>query len=346
MAWVRSAGLRGVRMEIEELGGDADRLARRCALPAGALDDDELLVQDTAIAAILETAARELDCSDLGLRVALRQDLSMLGPLALALQNSPSVSDALACTSKYLFLHARSLGVALVRDPRGARDILGIRYGYPPGIQAPPQSLDMGLLFLHRSLVSLVGPRYGLRTVEIPHPPAAPRSRYSELFGADVRFRQPAAVLRVSSDLVQRPLDGGDSMVRQLALAHLESQVPELDHAVTGRTRAALTQSLGTGATTIGAVAGLLAMSPRSLQRHLATEGSTFATVLDSVRRDRAESLLIQTDLPIAQIAPMVGLGDAATLSRYARRWWNTTARTIRTTKTPRSPRGHTSSTD
>ncbi|MFC5731269.1 MULTISPECIES: AraC family transcriptional regulator [Nocardioides] len=319
---------------IEELGGDAEGFAHRCALPKGALDNDELLVQDTAIAAILETAARELDCPDLGLRVAMRQDLSMLGPLALVLLNSPSVADALDCTSKYLFVHARNLGLALVPDPRGAHGVLGIRYGYPPGVQAPPQSMDMGLLFLHRALTSLIGPRYGLRTVEIPHAPAAPTTRYHELFGANVHFRQPAAVLRVSSDLVQRPLAGGDQIVRQLALAHLESQAPEVRRAVTGKTRAALAQSLGTGATTVDAVARLLAMSSRTLQRHLAAEGTTFAAVLDAVRRERAASLLIQTDLPIAQIASIVGLGDAATLSRYARRWWHTTAQKVRMTKT------------
>lgn len=337
MAWVRSAGLRGVRATVEELGGDADEFARRCGAPAGALDDDELLIQDTVIAAILETVAREMSCLDFGMRVALRQDLSMLGPLAVALQNSPTAADALDCTSKYLFVHARQLGLTVVPDPRNTRGVLGIRYGYPPGVQAPPQSMEMGLLFLHRALTGLVDSSYGLRSVELPHAPLSPRSRYTELFRAEVHFSQPAALLRVSSDLPRRPLAGADQTIRQLALAHLESQTPNAGRAFTAKVKMVLQRSLGTGSTTVEAVARILAVSARSLQRHLAAEGTIFGAVLDEVRRDRAETLLTQTTIPLAQVASMLGLSDPATLSRYARRWWGTTARARRAAGLPSS---------
>ncbi|MEU2252470.1 AraC family transcriptional regulator ligand-binding domain-containing protein [Nocardia xishanensis] len=330
MAWVRSAGLRGVRTVVEQLGGDADDLARRANAPDGALDDDELMVRDSTIATILESAARELRCPDFGLRVALEQDLSMLGPLAVALQNAPTAIDALDYTAKYLFVHARNLSVRLVPDPRGSRAVIGVRYGYPDGVQAPPQSIDMGLLFLHRALIYLLGGSYGLRTVEIPHRPVAPRRRYEELFGTQVHWQQPAAVLRVPKDLAQRTIEGGDRTTRLLALSYLDSQTPAAGSAIAGRVKVALQQSLGTGPTTIEAVAALLAVSPRSLQRHLAAEGKAFATVLDDARRERAMTLLTESDLPLAQIASTVGLHSPATLSRYARRWWGTTARDVR----------------
>ncbi|WP_431955461.1 AraC family transcriptional regulator ligand-binding domain-containing protein [Nocardia lijiangensis] len=330
MAWVRSAGLRGVRAVVEQLGGDADALARRANAPDGALDDDELMVRDSTIATILESAARELHCPDFGLRVALEQDLSMLGPLAVALQNAPTAADALDYTAKYLFVHARNLSVRLVPDPRGSRAVVGVRYGYPDGVQAPPQSIDMGLLFLHRVLISLFDGSYGLRTVEIPHRPVAPRRRYEELFSTQVHWQQPAAVLRVPKDLPQRTIEGGDRTTRLLALSYLDSQTPAAGSAIAGRVKAALQQSLGTGPTTIAAVADLLSISPRSLQRHLAAEGKSFATVLDDVRRERASTLLTESDLPLAQIASTIGLHNPATLSRYARRWWGTTARNVR----------------
>lgn len=317
---------------VEELRGDADALARRAGVPEGALDDDEMLVQDTAIATILEVAARELECPDFGLRVALNQDLSMLGPLAVALQNSPSVGEMLECTSKYLFVHARSLSVSIVADPRGARGVIGVRYGYPEqAVFPPPQSIDMGLLFLHRSLVYLLGAGYGLRTVEMPHArTGVTEGRFEELFGARVNFHSPAAVLRVPRDLPGRPIEGGDQVARQLALYYLDAQLPAIERAVTGRARAALQRSLGTGPITVAATARLLAMSPRTLQRMLADEGTTYAAVLDETRRVRAAELLTRTDLPLAQIASVIGLQDATTFSQYARRWWGMTARQVR----------------
>lgn len=330
MAWVRSAALRGVRRTVEELGGDADALARSAGAPRGVLDDDELLVQDTTVAVLLETAARRLDCPDLGLRVALEQDLSMLGPLAVAVQNSATVAEALECASRYLFVHDRNLRVALGTDPHGDRTAVAVRYGYPPGARVPPQSVEMGLLFLHRVLISLLDGPYGLRTVELPHHAVAARARYEELFGSQVNFAQPQALLRVASDLPGRPVQGGDQLTRRVALAYLEAQPSVTGNAMTRRVRTLLKQSLGTGPGTLAFAARTLGMSPRSLQRHLSAAGTTFAAVLDDVRRERAADLLIQSDLPLAQVARNIGLSEAAVLSRYARRWWGTTARAVR----------------
>lgn len=331
MGWVRAAGLMGVRSEVESRGGDAGALARSAGLPDGALDDHELLVQDTAIAAILELAARELDCPDFGLRVALRQDLTMLGPLAVALQNSPTAADALECTSRYLFVHARSIDVRLVADPLPMRGVVALQYGGPPGTAPfPRQSIDMGLLFLHRSLVSLVGDGYGLRSVHHPHSPPRDARRHEELFGVPVTFNESEALLRIPADLTSRPLRGVDQVTRQLALHYLEAQVVPAGRPVSSRVRAGLDRSLGTAATTLAAMASLLSMSPRTLQRHLTTERSSFSDLLDDARRQRADQLLRETDLPVSQIASAVGLQDASTLSRYARRWWGTSARARR----------------
>jgi AraC-like DNA-binding protein len=330
MAWVRSAALRGVRQTIEELGGDADAVARRAGAPLGVLDDDELLVRDTAVAVILETAARQLDCPDLGLRVALKQDLSMLGPLAVAMQNSATVAEALECASRYMFVHDRNLRVALGPDPHGDRAVVAVQYGYPPGVQVPPQSVEMGLLFLHRVLGFLLGGPYGLRTAELPHRAVASRARYEELFGAQVNFAQPQAVLRVAGDLPGRPVPGGDRLTRRVALAYLEAQASDTGRSIPRRVRTVVQQSLGTGPGSLAFAARTLGMSSRSLQRHLAAAGTTFAAILDDVRRERAASLLTESDLPLTQVARNVGLSEGATLSRYARRWWGTTARSVR----------------
>ncbi|MFC9473038.1 AraC family transcriptional regulator ligand-binding domain-containing protein [Nocardia sp. NPDC056952] len=330
MAWVRSAGLRGVRTVLERLGADADHYAHRFAVPDGGLDDDELLVRDSTIAALLETAAGELGCPDFGLQVAAEQDLDLLGPLTVALQNAPTVAEAIGYISKYLFLHAPNLGVHLVPDPRGARGVIGVRYGYPDGVLAPPQSIDMGLLFVHRFLNSTFGGNYGLRTVELPHQPAAAVERYEAAFGTRVDFGRPAALLRVPHSFTELPIEGNDRFTRQVALAYLDAQASSADSRITGRAKAVLRQGLGTRPTSVDAVAAMLAMSSRTLQRHLRDEGTSFTTILDDARRERAEALLRRSDLPLGQIATAVGLTNPATLSRHARRWWGTTARAVR----------------
>ncbi|MFC1437166.1 AraC family transcriptional regulator [Streptacidiphilus sp. N1-10] len=330
MSLVRSAGLQKFRQSVEALGGDPEVYARRAGLPVDALDSDELLVEDSALAAVLEIAAADLDCPDLGLRVGRTQDFGMLGPLAVAIQHSPSVADALACTSRYMFVHARDLSVALVEDPDGSRGVVGLRYSFSAGKRPLPQATDMTMLFLHRALEFLVGGRYGLRSVDLPHQPAAPRSRYEDAFGARVRFGRDAALLRVPSSLLSRPLDGVDETLRRLALAFLSQQSSEARPLVTAKVRTVLDQSLGTGSTELVDVARALAVHPRTLQRQLAAEGESFASVLDSVRRARARTYLTTTDMPLSQVSDLIGFAEQGVLSRCAQRWWGRTPSALR----------------
>ncbi|RBO86620.1 AraC-like DNA-binding protein [Nocardia puris] len=330
MSVIRSAGLRGFRAAVAELGGDAEEYAIAAGLPVAALDTDELLVSDMAVAAAFELAAHHLNRPDLGLFIARRQDLDMLGPLALAIRNSPTLGDVLECTSRYLFVHARSLSLTLEPDPYGERGVLALRYGVAPGLPNPVQGTDVGLGFVHRAIQRLVGERYGLRSVELPYHPPAPLSAYEEFFAAPVRVGRPAAILRMPTALAARPLTGGDEHLHRLAMAFLSAQTADAGPAVTPRVRAAVRQLLGTSAPEIGSVAGLLTMHPRTLQRRLAVEHTTFAAVLDEVRRDEAHRYLTTTDLPIGQIASLLGFAEQATFTRGCRRWWGRTPTGVR----------------
>ncbi|MEC3920603.1 AraC family transcriptional regulator [Nocardia sp. CDC160] len=331
MSVIRSAGLRGFRATVAELGGDAEELTAACGLPVAALDTDDLLVPDQAVAAVLELAAHRLACPDLGLRMARRQELDMLGPLALAIRNSPTLAEVLECTSRYLFVHARSLSLTMAPDPYGDRGVIALHYGVAaPGQPTPVQGTDLGLAFVHRTIQRLAEDRYGLRSVELPYRPAAPIQAYEEFFGAPVRIERPAALLRVPSSLANRPLSGGDENLHRLAMAFLAEQSGDAATAMAPRVRATLQKLLGTATPEIDAVARLLTLHPRTLQRRLATEGTTFAAILDEVRRSEARRYLTTTDMPMSQVASLIGLAEQSVFTRCCQRWWGTTPTAVR----------------
>lgn len=348
MDYVRSAGVRGLRAVVAELGGDAERYAHRVGLPPEVLDSDDVLVPSNAMAELLELAAADLDCPDLGLRVAARQDLTMLGSLAVAMQHSPTLGDALECTSRYLFVHARSLSLTAGDDPRGRRDVAGLYYG-PATADGPVQGTDLGLAFTHRAITYLHKGDYGLLGVELPYRPPTSGRVYQEFFGAPVHFGQTArhaAVLRVPRSLFGFRLSGVNENLRRLALAFLAEQAPApvsaaLRPEIASRVRAIVQESIGTRPLEVAAVARLLALHPRTLQRRLEEEHVRFADLVDEVRRQTAYRLLTTTDLPLGQIAGMVGFAEQSGLSRAARRWWNAPARDVRARHSPadrRSP--------
>lgn len=327
---VRAAALRGLQPLVDDLGGDGAALLARFRVPPEAVDVDDAVIGSRTAGRLLETAAAELACPDLGLRLAEHQGPDVLGPLAIAVESAQTMGDALDCASRFLFVHSPALSVEQVADPEGARGVVGLRYGSRDAETIPPQSIDLGLGLLHRVVGLLRAGPYGLRAAHLPHAPLAPVSRYTAFFGSDVLFDRPHAVLRVPAELAATPVRGGDEMLHGIAVEFLESHFPEPGRLVAPRVRAALAQSLGTSPARVDAVARLLRLHPRTLQRYLATEGTTFAAILDDVRRDTAHRLLTRTDLPLSQVAAMVGLAEQSALTRAARRWFGAPPREVR----------------
>ncbi|BCJ53171.1 HTH-type transcriptional regulator VirS [Actinoplanes sp. NBRC 14428] len=328
--FVRSAGLQRFRDTVVGLGGDPVHYAREAGLPVAALDTDDQLIPDAALAAALEIAAVDLRCPDLGLRVAAAQELSMLGPLAVAIRHAPSMRDALECTAEYMFVHFRGGRLSLIGDREGEPGMTGMPYAFGEGVRPLPQAIDMTMLFLHRSIAFLVGGEYGLRSVDLPHPAAAPAERYREAFGVRVHFDRPEAVLRLPVSLFDRPLNGADATLRNLALAFLSRQAPKPPSDAAARVYAVLARELGSGSAELADVARVLLVHPRTLQRELAGEGQSFARILDDLRRSRARILLTTTDMSLGQVSRALGFSGQAVLSRCAHRWWGMSPSALR----------------
>lgn len=79
-----------------------------------------------------------------------------------------------------------------------------------------------------------------------------------------------------------------------------------------------------------------------TLQRHLEAQGTSFATLLDEVRRDETERYLRDSDIPLGQLAGILGYSEQSVLSRSCQRWFGTSAsayrRSVRSQAAPPYP--------
>jgi AraC-like DNA-binding protein len=197
----------------------------------------------------------------------------------------------------------------IVDDPEGSRQVVGLRLH--SGVRAPGRAL----LGLHRRLRHLAGD-YGVRSVDLPFA-ATDLPGWSERFGAKVRPGRPVGLLRLPAGVLSAPA----GTVQRSALAW--------------RVRVELTERLGGPAATLGDVARVVAVHPRTLQRALGDEGLSFAEILDCVRRERARVLLTGTDRPLAEVSALLGFAEPAVLTRCARRWWGRTPSRVRVDRSP-----------
>jgi AraC-like DNA-binding protein len=327
---VRATTLRGLPQLISGLGGDAAEFFARARVPIDALDNEDALLPARPATRLLENAATELRCPDLGLRLAAQQDIGVLGPLSIAVRSSATIEDALDCAVRFLFAHSSGSRVAHVSDPRSSPGVVALLYANSDLEPLPPQTADHALGLFHRILVRLHGGSYGLRSAHLTHPPLAPVTTYTGHFGAEVRFMQPAALLRVPKQLLGTAVPGADPVLREVALAYITEHFTEPSKSTSDQVQLLMARSLGSAPVDLGAIARLLTLHPRTLQRRLTAESTTFDTLLDDVRRSAAHRLVTETDLPLSQVTHMVGLAAQSALTRAVRRWFGRTPRDLR----------------
>ncbi len=75
----------------------------------------------------------------------------------------------------------------------------------------------------------------------------------------------------------------------------------------------------------IEALARQLAMSPRTLQRRLADEGSSYQEILVETRREAAERFLGESALSVAEVGYLLGYSEPAAFHRAFKRWHGVT---------------------
>jgi AraC-like DNA-binding protein len=274
---------------------------------------------------VLDDAARQFEAPDFGL-------LHILGPLAIAMENSPTVGDALECANRYLFVLSPAFTHAVIPDPLGAPGVLGIRFANSLANRWP-QGIDYGVGIVHRVVALLSGGvPYGLRTVQLPHARLAPEDVYRDYFGAEVAFDCPEAVLRVPRQVMDVPITGANDLLRDIAVDFLESHFSHQSVPVSELVVVILGTQLGPDGPDLAKVARFLDLHPRSLQRLLSREGVGFKDLVDRVRRQQALELISTTELSFSRIADRVGLREQSSLTRAVRRWFGVSPSELRST--------------
>ncbi|MFD7310432.1 AraC family transcriptional regulator ligand-binding domain-containing protein [Promicromonospora sp. NPDC059942] len=155
--------------------------------------------------------------------------------------------------------------------------------------------------------------------------------RLEEYLGARVRTSGTYSITFGTADASRPFLTENEAMWRVFA-PDLRRRLSDLDASatVTDRVRAALRDTLPAGDASIGAVTSRLATSPRTLQRQLRKEGTTFQGVLTATREELARHYLDVEGLRTTEVAYLLGYGDTTSFYRAFRAWTGVTPQSAR----------------
>ncbi len=319
MSVVRGTALSNYSGLVTELGGDAAGLLRAAGIRARDAGNSDAFIPYRAVIEAIESAAQTTNTADFGRRLAQRQGIEILGPVGVAARTAATAADALAIFSTYMAAYSPVIGIHVAPLGDAQRSFLAIEFlldGAPPHQQTTELSLGVSL----RVLRFLMGSEYAPLSVHLPHDPLTPTGDYLRYFGCTPHFAERTAGFTVRTADLGRPLNR-DDIAHHAVVDYLNSITPH-DAGIVESVRTIVRQLLPTGAATLDLVAGQFNMHPKTLQRRLAEQNTTFAALVDQVRRDAADRYLRDTGISLTHLARELGYAEQSVLTRSCRRWF------------------------
>jgi AraC-like DNA-binding protein len=188
------------------------------------------------------------------------------------------------------------------------------------------------LTFVVAAAAELAGRRVVPREVHLPYPRPTDVAELARTLGGTLIFeRTPGALVFETSDL-ELPVVGADPTLGGYLNDLAEKVLQAMPRAATfqDRVRRAIWSGLRSGRIDLACVAADLAVSARTAQRRLRDEGTSYAALLDDVRRELAMSMLRGKDVAVYEVAFLLGYAEPSTFHRAFRRWTGTSPREFR----------------
>jgi len=315
---------------LRGFGTSFEVIARRLDLPPTILDHAENRIGFADACRLMTECAADTGCPHFGLLVGRQAGATVIGTIGDLARHSNCVRDALRALAMHLHVHDR--GAVLTLEPRGPCEVELAYVIYQPDTPGARHLATGALAVAMHVMHVLCGPRWAPIETTFACERPADITPYRACFGAAVRFDAARFAIAFRANWLDRPIAGADP-VEHRRLAPLVSDIERAHPAsVSERAREALTRMLVTTAPSVDAVAQVLGLSPRTLNRHLAREGTTFKALLEDTRCALARQLLEDTRMPAIEIAAALHYTTPSAFSRAFSHWTGgTNPRRVRT---------------
>ena len=310
---MRAATLTGYIEVARYVGLDPFEMLRKVGISPTILESPELRHAAEPIVNLLEESAARSGCKELGILMAECRTFAELGPLCLLLERLPTVRHVVRALSHYRRHFNDIINIGLEEED----DIALITLGLLPEF-ASPQITDFSLARLHRNLSGASGGRWLPMSVHVTHAAPDDQLAFRRFFPCRIEFGSSFDGFSCTSEMLdmRNPLADETRARHASQLLQLVDLGPE--EAPTGdRARRAISLLLPTGRATLDRVATNLGLSPSRLRRRLEQEDRIFASLLNDVRRELAQTYLANSAHSITTISDLVGYTSISSFTRW-----------------------------
>jgi AraC-like DNA-binding protein len=252
-------------------------------------------------------------------------DLREVGLLYYVVASSRNLDDALRRAARYSGLANEGVRLTYRRQHNTA----SIRFHHVGVARAADRhQIECFATLLFRTCRQISGHRLTPERIGFVHRRSGLPTGLQAFFGCAVKFGSSVDEVVYAASAAALPVVGADPFLNALLERYCEQATAERRlHSGDWRTKVenALAPLLPHGEARAQDVCRELGVSLRTLSRRLDAEGLTFAKVVDDLRRDLAAQYLREPDLPISEIAWLLGYQRGSSFNHAFKRWTGST---------------------
>mgnify|MGYP001358705546 CR=1 FL=1 len=303
---------------ISGRGGSASMICVRAGVDERCTEALDGKLNWQQFSALIRESRNEIDEPALGLYLGSQLTITTHGLLGLAAMSSSTLGEAADIACQYVA--TRTPLVSLRMEQQGRYACLKMDELYTLG--------DIRATFLEALIVTLIAvlrfvsaERARLIRVDFAFDEPEYGELYQAFFPCEVRFNQVANQLVIPQEDLSLPSQLADTQVQRQATQQCEEQLLKWksQQRLSGQIQMMLARAKGRFPS-FEQVADELVLSPRTLRRRLAGEGTSYKELLDQWRQDMACQYLTTTRLSVQQISHLLGYNDPANFGRAFRR--------------------------
>ena len=306
--------------EVRAAGVNLDPLLEASGLTAAQIQDiDERLGVAEQIA-FVEAAGRSLGRTRLGFELARNFDLRSVGLLYYVAACSETLGEALHRIERFSAVGNEAV---IVRASKAGD--LQVRLDYS-GVSrhSDRHQVEFFLAALVRLCRSLTGLSLTPLRVTIGHARSDDLADYQTFFGCRPEFQAEHDAIVFEKASHRLPVISADPHLSDILVRYCEETLTSRRKAGSAfrvKVENAVAPLLPHGKPTVSTISQKLHVSHRTLARRLSEEQTSFAIVVDEMRRELAIRYLDDPKLSISQIAWLLGFQEVAAFTHAFRRW-------------------------
>lgn len=311
---IRSAALNGFTEAAVAVGLDPTAMMKEVGLVLPDADDLDRMISLDAFLTLLANCADKSGMTDFGIRVAISRDIPDLGPVSLLMREADDLEAAIRLYTSHIRLH--SDGTMIQLDTRFENPIVMIEMPAPTE-RLSMQATQIAVARMLRQIRWLIGEDYRPELVCFSFSKPKDTQMAQRFFQCEVRYGQVLSGIVLDRTVLHHPLVTSPPFLRKLALKQLQPLLTRGAETFALKVKRLISQGLAEGEFSSEAIAEMLSIDRRTLNRRLAREGVTYSSLLQSVRMQVAQQGLANPDQSLTELSCAAGFQSLSAFSRW-----------------------------